>query len=322
MFPENPKEIIDKSKETTKKDLSKLKSEVDQPWQMKFLRESNNKKYDIYGYKLVQWWTKWWIKNKYIEQIWPWVEWTQFTDAGWNEIKKDKFVAWEIVYLRVPKKEKNEYNHTPWKFEYIRNTKDNENRNWKVYSYTFSQWGNLHWVSDKRKSQMWSDLNEIQPYKFCDEIWNTIKKYWKHFNKWETIYLRIPNTDIIDPTPEMSKEEIMKISDNDLIELDYYYHRNRDKLYHKDKLWNFLKLNNKKIYWNIYDNNKPQRDWAYINIAWSSEYRTIAIYRKTWNKLQWVFYNNCDEVQGVYRWELKWLNSEWAIPPSYYWTWN
>ncbi len=307
MFPESPKEINEQEK-TIEKSLSTLKSEIDKPWQVKYLKESKDKKYNIYGYKLVQWGTKWWIKNQYIKQIWTRIEWTKFTDANGNEIKKDKFIAWEIVFLRVPKKEKNESQKTPWKFEYVRNTKDKDNRNWKVYRYTFSEWGTLWWVSNKRDAKMWISLAEVQPYKFCDANWNELKK--KRFNKWETVYIKIANADIIDPTPEMSKEEIMKISDNDLIELNNYYHNNRYKIWHKDKLWHFIKLNNKKLY---LEYSNPQHNWSYIYLGWWDGLRTISIYRKTWNKYQWIYYDT-DSSTNVYRWELKYNSWWWAVP--------
>ena len=107
-------EIFNESKEfSTKQNLEKLKHELKQankPWIVNYLKESKDRKYNIYSYKLVQWWTKWWIKNKYEAQIWPRDEWTQFTDVNWNELKKERFEAWEVVYLRVPKKWKETSN--------------------------------------------------------------------------------------------------------------------------------------------------------------------------------------------------------------------
>lgn len=110
-------EIFNESKEfSTKQTLEKLKIEVKQankPWIVNYLKESKDGKYNIYSYKLVQWWTNWWIKNKYEAQIWPRIEWTQFTDANWNKLKKERFEAWEIVYLRVPKKWNETLNSIP-----------------------------------------------------------------------------------------------------------------------------------------------------------------------------------------------------------------
>ena len=83
--------------------LHELKNQIDKPWQVKYLRESKDGKYKIYSYKLVQWWNRGGIKNKYEQQIWKWIEWTQFSDELWNIIDKTTFKAWEIVYLRVPK---------------------------------------------------------------------------------------------------------------------------------------------------------------------------------------------------------------------------
>lgn len=87
--------------------LHELRNQIDKPWQVKYLRESNDGKYKIYSYKLIQWWNKGWIKNKYEQQIWKWKEWTQFSDEFWNIINKTTFKAWEIIYLRVPKNKEN-----------------------------------------------------------------------------------------------------------------------------------------------------------------------------------------------------------------------
>jgi len=87
--------------------LYELKNQIDKPWQVKYLRESNDGKYKIYSYKLVQWWNRGGIKNKYEQQIWKWIEWTQFSDEFWNIIDKTTFKAWEIIYLRVPKNKEN-----------------------------------------------------------------------------------------------------------------------------------------------------------------------------------------------------------------------
>lgn len=113
-----------KDKITIKERLKELEKWIIEPWKIQYVWESNDKKYKIYAYKAPLLWNKRWIKDKYIKQIWPRVEWTQITDVNWNEIKKNTFKAWEIVYLRVPK----EYiDPTPeMKLEEIMNLKDEE----------------------------------------------------------------------------------------------------------------------------------------------------------------------------------------------------
>ena len=90
--------------EDFKYEYNKIQNDVLKPGTVKYLRESNDKKYKIYAYKLSLWGNKWGIKNKFEQQIWKWKEWTQFADADWNIIEKSSFKAWEIVYLRVPNK--------------------------------------------------------------------------------------------------------------------------------------------------------------------------------------------------------------------------
>ena len=189
--------LKDQNENSIQESLMELKEDINNPWHVTYLRESNDWKYNIYSYELVQWGNKWWIKNKYINQIWPWVEWTLFTDAWWREINKNRFNAWEIVYLKVPKnKNQNESRNIPWKVEFVGNKKDKENKERKVYSYTLVQWGNMFWVADKFSSQLWFNISlyDDEIYKFFDKNgnriynwteWNTINH---RFNRWETVY--------------------------------------------------------------------------------------------------------------------------------------
>ena len=294
--------------------LKELKEQI-KPWIVKFENESKDKKYNIYSYTLVQWWTKWWIKNKYIKQIWPRIEWTQFTDKNWNEIKKDKFDAWERVFLRVPKKKETinqkEKKNTPWKVEYIWNKKDKQNRNWKFYSYTFTQWGNIWWAMNKFDSQLWKDTRYER---YCDINWNKLKKEW--FNKWETIYYKEPNTDIIDPTPEMNLNEIMKMSDNDISQflIDGSYEK-LHKNTHSDEKGTYKIINWKKLYitthiieYNILWLN-DNTSYIDLDITWDGDTspESICICRKIWNKLSWIYYDWAKDWKWkpvVYRWDI------------------
>ena len=313
----NPEILNDSNKDLIKENLKELKDQI-KPWIVNFENESRDKKYNIYSYTLVQWWTRWWIKNKYINQIWPWVEWTQFTDVNWNEIKKDKFDAWEKVYLRVPKKsdtkkESNNQKETkniPWKVEYIWNKKDKEKRNWKFYSYTFSQWGTIWWVMNKFESQLWKDTRYER---YCDMNWNKLKKEW--FNKWETIYYKEPNTDIIDPTPEITIEEVMNLSNEKI--MDLWLRSNYCELTeinHEDKNWNYSILNGKKVYLNL-DPKKCKNGRVYFFVEaheTASNVYSISIFKKEWNKFRWIYY---DLWGRVYRWNLK-TNGYYEIIPE------
>ena len=280
--------------------MYELKNQIDKPWQVNYIKESKDKKYDIYSYKLVQWWTRWWVKNKYEQQIWKWIEWTQFTDVNWNEIKKERFDAWETIYLRVPKtktnKEKKENSNIPWKVEFLWDKKDKKNRSFKWYSYKFAQWWTIWWVMDKFESQLWkSTFYE----KFCDKNGNPLKKEW--FAKWETIYYKEPNTDIIDPTPEMTINEIMKMSDNDVKQLYKYFSWQNWNLYnqHQDKKWWYIIINGKKLYETRWSSeiteNKP---FINTDVAESStNVYQISLWIKKWNKFQWIILD-CTDINN------------------------
>lgn len=296
------------------RDLYELKYEIkekNKAWIVKFENESKDKKYNIYSYILTQWWTRWWIKNNFIKQIWPWIEWTKFTDVNWNEIKKDKFNAWEKVYLRVPKrKEQKESKKNPWKVEFLWYQKDKENRNWKFYSYTFSQWGTIWWVMNKFESQLWMSTDY---YKFCDKDGKRLTK--EYFNKWETIYYKAPNTDIIDPTPEITIEEVMNLSNEKI--MDLWLRSNYcelTKINHEDKNWNYSILNGKKVYLNL-DPKKCKNGRVYFFVEaheTASNVYSISIFKKEWNKFRWIYY---DLWGRVYRWNLK-TNGYYEIIPE------
>ena len=60
--------------EDFKYEYNKIQNDVLKPGTVKYLRESNDKKYKIYAYKLSLWGNKWGIKNKFEQQIWKWKE--------------------------------------------------------------------------------------------------------------------------------------------------------------------------------------------------------------------------------------------------------
>lgn len=287
-------------------DLKELKNEIDKPWQVMYLRESSDKQYKIYKYELVQGGTKWWIKNKYINQIWPWVEWTQFTDAMWNEIKKDKFEAGEVVYLRVPKNK--EKINTPWEFNFIKKYKDNQNRNRKIYSYTLKYWWYDTWIENKYYNKFWQWESLLPNRNFCDNNWNIIKTDG-YFDKWETVYIRVPNRDIIDNIPEMTMSEIEKLSNNEVKKIFDSYQEfigfdtrwNRGSRYeHADKNWDYIMINGKKLYiqYEYWNHNilKNQRPCILIEGV-EGGVDVIRIWRYNWKIFHWIRYNYYDEIE-------------------------
>lgn len=319
MLPESPKESMSPVEKETGKALSKLKSQVDQPWKIMYLRESTDQKYKIYGYKLALWGTKWWIKDKFIAQFWHWVEWTQFVDANWKELKADRFNKWEIVYLRVPKKNiskqkdvnkrevknQNETKNVPWKFSFIKNMKDNQNRNWKIYSYTLLSWWNDRWIEDKFQNQFWAYKQYLLPGRnFCDKNWNNINK--RNFSKWETVYIKVPNRDIVDNVPQMTISDIKKLSDDKVKNIFNNYKKfewwdaspSRWSLYeHADKNWRYLLINGKKLYYytkNKYINKQP----CYFVDECEGVVDSIVMWQYDWKNFDCV---QCD-FRGVRRW--------------------
>ena len=314
-------EILDNQQEDLiQESLAELKEQSDIiAWQVKYIKESKDKKYNIYAYKLVQGGTKWGIKNKYVNQIWARIEWTQFTDAWWREITKDRFNAWEIVYLRVPKKEswanQTETENIPGKVQFVRNSKDKENKDWKIYKYTFVEWGTLGWVEDKIQEQI-----HVWTENFYDKDWNKLPR--RIFKKWETVYAKIPNTDVINPAPEMTINEIMNLSDNDINWIcDDYASLTKSPNRHTDKNWRFIIVNNKKIYerWggNNYISNR-----TYISIEAHetiTNIYNISIRRKEWNNISWIFYEPDGwEYDTPYRWKLE-ISREGLAFPEWYW---
>ena len=109
-----------------KRESRELQNEVLKPWKVTYLRESNDKKYDVYAYKLSLWGTRGWVKNKYIAQIGEWKEWTQFADDYGKPIDKKSFKAWEIVYLRVPKWKEKVNNNPEFTENDLKNLSDKE----------------------------------------------------------------------------------------------------------------------------------------------------------------------------------------------------
>lgn len=295
------------------KELMELKNQIDnKPWQVKFLRESSDKKYNIYSYTLVQGGTKWWIKKKYTEQIWAWVEWTQFTDANWKELTKDKFNAWEVVYLRVPKNKENI--NKPWEFTFVKKMKDKQNRNWKIYKYTLAYWWTDRWVTEqfnKKVSNVSFSDQLAAGRNFCDENWNITEKGSNadnlRFDKWETIYIRVPDRDVVDNIPEMTMDDIYKITDTELNKIFETYENDRRSPYqHADKKWDYIMVNGKKLYaepvfwqWEVVKKEKP----CVIFVA-SDGCQWFYMWRYDWKKFNWVscfWWNHIDK----WSWELK-----------------
>lgn len=268
-------------------------------WKLKYLRESTDWQYNVYKYVVATWGNKWWIKNQYESQIGPWVEWTQFTDVNWNELKQDWFNKWDTVYLRVPKNKETKNNS--WKVEYIWKKKDKENRSRKYYSYTFVSWWNLGWVINKWNEQKWN--RDYSDWEFCDENWNKLQQDW--FEKWETIYIKEPNTDIIDPTPEMSMDEIMSLSDEKmrLLLRNLVDFENGNIIEHKDKKWYYMIIEGRKVYayWDPHGPNDNNTPYFYVEAHESAHnIESVSIFKKDWDKFKWVY----RDWNGICKWRL------------------
>lgn len=328
---ENQNDALFQELANIQKQIPTLKEEISKPWEMKYLRESSDKQYKIYRYELLEWWNKWWIKNKYIKQIWTWVEWTQFTDANWNELDKNRFEKWEVVYLRVPNN-KEIKNVVPWQFCFIEKYKDEQNRHWKIYSYTLKFWWNYRWIDEKYRNQFWTyeDMYSLLPGRnFCDKNGkNYDENYgYKSFNKWETVYVKVPDVDVIDSIPEMTMNEINNLSNEQIKQIFASYEefsgsdarRNWwSKYEHADKKWNYIIINGKKLYiwyeyWdlNVLNSKKPCVLLDFHE-GWLEK---LAIWKYDWEKFNWILcYSSYDD--GIHRWTVDMDNiwywfSEW-----------
>jgi hypothetical protein len=54
-------------------------------------------------------------------------------------------------------------------------------------------------------------------YELCDKDGNPLKK--DQFKKGETVYYKEPNLDVVDSRPEMTAEDISKLTDNEIRKL-------------------------------------------------------------------------------------------------------
>jgi len=273
------------------------------PW--KFTRVRTSDTHYIYRYEP---WNggnnRLWIKNDYISQVWSRVEWTKITDAKWTEIKKDSFTVWEIVYLKVPKN--IETINKPWEFNFIKNMKDKKNRNWKIYSYTLKYWWSDRWIEDKYESKFREYVALLPGRNFCDKDWNVVKTNG-YFDQWETVYIRVPNTDVVDSVPEMTIDDIYKLSDDEIGKIfDSYFEfvgsdasGNRWSIYeHADKNWEYVMINGKKLYiqylWGDHSIMKKWKPCLLLDFVegWLDEF---ALWRYNWNKFEGI---GCDIYNG------------------------
>ena len=114
----------------------------------------------------------------------------------------------------------------------------------------------------------------------------------------------------VDPTPEMSINEIMKLSKNDIIfDVDKHY---------SDKYWKFTVIKGKKVYislWNKNRTNKLINDGKpVINVEWSpitEWYAYFTIWKKVWNVIKWVSCWADVGLQSHYRWTYRWELEPW-----------
>lgn len=209
---DSTKEILNDLTNETKE----LKEElVGKPWEVTYLHESQDGKYKIYSYTVKTWGNLWWIKNQYEKQIWPWVEWTHFTDAKWRPESQIKYNAWDIVFIKVPKTPilditKDEILKIPdndikrmYQEDYnsMRNPKARPNKEYADAKWHFIKYHNkkiysdsYNWMIDSHTKSpiILYDYREENGYLFTDsvsiskKVWN--KYYWIYYEHGKKVY--------------------------------------------------------------------------------------------------------------------------------------
>lgn len=148
----------------------------DNPWIVQYLKKDD--RYTFYSYRLINWWTRWWIREKYEAQIWKRKDGTEFVDENWEEIKKDRFERWELVYLKTPR-------YIPW---VIYDLGDDAKWKWKLYCYQFSKkWWTRRSIRDRYEAQICKRKEDIE---FVDKNWEEIKN--DRFDGCDVVYFVVP----------------------------------------------------------------------------------------------------------------------------------
>ena len=222
----------------------------------------------------------------------------------------------------------------PWEFNFLKKITDQQNRNWKVYSYTLLNWWNDRWIENVYQDKMWQYDQFLLPGRnFCDQYGNIVSEagneWWvyQNYRKWETVYIRVPDREVVDNVPEMTIDEIKKLSDDDVRKVFASYEQfagsddsaNRWSIYeHADKNWDYVMFNGKKVYvqyrfWDspILKENTPFLLLGFHN-GWLEE---LQIWIYDWVDFDWISCYSSNEWESIERWVMKmddiwpWFNS-------------
>ena len=205
----------------------------------------------------------------------------------------------------------------PWEFKLIKRMKDKEKRNWKMYSYTLESWGNYRWIDSKYMEKTNDFVHLLPGRNFCDISWNIISK--REFSKWETVYIKVPDTDVFDEVPKMTLEDIKNLSDTDIRMLYDSYQEfsgsdaeaHRGSMYeHADQGWKYVMFKGKKIYIQYFflDHTRLiNKEPCFLVSEGEGCVDYIAIWRYDWKIFDWV---DCDYDKSIRRWNIE-LHDSW-----------
>ena len=243
---ENTFNAIDKA---DKADKAIDKAEDPKPWQFLKFKESQDKKYMIYKYKLQFWWTPEGIRAQAVKQgIAKKKEWIQITNGAVNPYPENqKISANNVVFVRIPKsnlvEKKNE--NKPSKQEANNSAETtNEKPKWLrlengTYIYNVQSWDTRGGLIDK--------LSKYKPLAYLKN-WYTWQWVWSNsFNIWSAL----PDAkfqawvDIIVPNKEKYEKPISEFKKAQLKALEQMKGNSK----YGEKVKNLLKSTKEWWYW-------------------------------------------------------------------------
>ena len=154
---------------------------------------------------------------------------------------------------------------------------------------------------------------------FCDKNGNLITEgydeydWYQRFEEWETVYLRVPDREMVDNVPEMTMDDIINLPDDEIRRIFESYEQfwgsdsrgNWWSIYeHADKNWDYIMINGKKLYiqysygdHSVLDNRRPCfmpdfHEWGIMNIA---------MWKCDWEDFYWVV----GYYDSISRWAMK-----------------
>lgn len=183
---ENEKDLLDLQNQIQLKQI-KTNIEKGKPWEFIKLWDTKDKKFLKYLYTVKTWWTPEAIRKKAVEK---WLakskKWIQITNKNATPYDENhKFSAWDEVYVRIPKnqKEDNKESDTEiidgmkckwWEYFWIDISKFNED----IDLETFKKWNREKWDSEKTDTR-WVSFVYIRASDWITKD----KKIEKHVNK-------------------------------------------------------------------------------------------------------------------------------------------